>query len=146
MGMDEPVPLEEEEEEEPVREQWDCETILSTRSNLSNHPGKIEVKKLGARAPLKKIVEGDEDEASEDDEDEEEEEEVVELPELVLLRPKNETAEEKRLRKQAVKVHKRLCRQMKKKNKLLYRAEELKMKQRDVVKGDVRDKLTKVPL
>lgn len=127
--LDELPNLSDEEEVDPV-ERWDCETILSTRSNISNHPGKIELEKRPRRRlqPVHEI------------EEEEEVEEILELPEVSLFRPKEETCEEKRARKLAVKERQRLCRQMKKEKTLLYRTEDLKLREREVGRGDIRFK------
>ena len=67
--------------EEKKKSEWDCETVLTTNSNISNHPGKINIRKLNKdlkemmAAPKKQermeaIAEGDEEEEEdEDDED-----------------------------------------------------------------------------
>lgn len=117
------------------RSMWDCETILSTKSNISNHPGKIVLEKRKAKIRKPKM-----------DEIVEEEEEIIALPEVQLTRPDGETAEEKRIRKNAVKERQRLCRQMKKEKTLLIRAEDLKLRSREVGRGDVRFKARVVPL
>lgn len=100
----------------PPKEEFDCESICSTYSNLLNHP-KLISWELGkslmcrtVRKPVKKIalskktglpiVEKGE---TEEGEEEEEEEEMEPVENLGAKRNKNETAEEKRLRKQKVK-------------------------------------------
>merc|ERR1719401_2980195 len=79
------------EESDDESRTWDCETVLSTLSNVSNHPGKIGkikvVKKPGAG--LKSVKEEGDD--------------VVELPDVSTDRPRGETTEERRQRKAAVK-------------------------------------------
>lgn len=128
------------ESEEDESKNWDCETVLSTLSNVSNRPGKIGkiklVKKNGPENPnLAAIVEKDSDE-------EEEEEDIVELPDVILERPKGESAEDKKLRKASVKAMRQICRQMKKESKTTYKSEAAKLgatKSRSV--GDVKDKL-----
>ena len=100
----------------PPKEECDCESICSTYSNLLNHPKLItwEFSVLldcrTARKPVKKIalskktglpiVEKGE---TEQKEEEEEEEEMEPVENLGAKRNKNETAEEKRLRKLKVK-------------------------------------------
>merc|ERR1719215_497740 len=79
------------EESDSESRTWDCESVLSTLSNVSNRPGrigKIKVVKKPAAAmkPVKEENENSEDEEADDD--------VVELPDVVTERPKNETAEE----------------------------------------------------
>ncbi|CAK9075983.1 unnamed protein product [Durusdinium trenchii] len=122
--------LEEESEEETESgdesddesKTWDCETVLSTLSNLSNRPGKIgKVKTIKKpQAPtLKAVTES----GGEDDEPED----VVELPDVVTERPKDETAEEKKARKASVKEMRRICRKMKKESKEMYKKEAAKL-------------------
>lgn len=69
--------------EEKEEDKWDCETILTTKSNISNHPGQIDLKKARNKimeqrkakmAELKetsktlpKICEGDEEEEKEEE-------------------------------------------------------------------------------
>lgn len=96
--------------------EWDCESVLSLRSNLSNHPGKVErpdQKKVRAPRGAKPLPEIDEVEA-------------VELPEVSTYRPRGETAEEKHDRKKAVKEHQRTCRALKKETKEAFKAEAKK--------------------
>ncbi|CAG7851704.1 Protein LTV1 [Serendipita indica DSM 11827] len=87
------------------KERWDCETILSTYSNLENHPRFIKLTqsknvkriRLDAKTGLPTLEETKIDEESEASSDEE-------LPmKVTTTRPKNESAEEKKARKQAVK-------------------------------------------
>lgn len=100
----------------PPKDEFDCESICSTYSNLLNHPKLIswglgtDLMDRTVRKPVKKIalskktglpiVEKGETEEGEEEEDEEEMEPVENLG---AKRNKNETAEEKRLRKQKVK-------------------------------------------
>jgi len=136
--------LEDEVIEEEPEEKWDCETILTTKSNISNHPGKILlVKKKPKLQALKEI---DEDAAEAETASEDETEKVRELPEIVTTRLKTETKEEKKARKQAVKEHQRICREMKKETKMLYRTEDIKMKNKYTGTGDVHFKSRVVPM
>jgi len=125
--------------EEDESKNWDCETVLSTLSNLSNRPGKIEklkklIKKTSPDKELPAIAEGGDAAAESSDED------GVELPDVVTDRPKNESAEDKKLRKNGVKEMRRICRKMKKESKDMYKAEEQKLNKK-VNSGDVRSKL-----
>merc|ERR1712137_732045 len=90
-------------EEVDESSKWDCESVLSLNSNISNRPGKIGNLKLLVKpkkqaAPLESLAE--EDEHSE----ESEAESVIELPEVITERKKDETPEEKRARKASVKA------------------------------------------
>jgi len=100
---------------------WDCETVLSTLSNVSNRPGKINKIKLAkAKAATKEL-------AAIEESDAESEDDVVELPDVVTERKPNETPEEKKARKGAVKEMRRICRKMKKESKEMYKNEEKKL-------------------
>jgi len=117
--------------------QWDCESVLSLRSNLSNHPGRVgrperinhKALEGPAKAPLPEI-----DEAT-----------VVELPEVSTYRPRGETADERRARKDAVKEHKKLCRALKKETKEAFKTEA---KKNSVARnaGDLREGVRHRPL
>lgn len=100
---------------------------MSSLSNLSNRPGRIQkIKVLGNKIPkpaLKPLKEEGKDEEGSGDSDEE----VVEIPEAITHRAKDETAEEKRARKASVKEMKKVCRQMKKESKETYKKEAMKM-------------------
>jgi protein LTV1 len=117
--------------------EWDCESVLSLRSNLSNHPGKVgrperinhKAVERPAKAPLPEI-----DEAA-----------VVDLPEVSTYRPRGETPEERKARKDAVKEHKKLCRTLKKETKEAFKTEA---KKNNVARnaGDLRDGVRHRPL
>mmetsp|Transcript_30136 Transcript_30136/g.69568 ORF Transcript_30136/g.69568 Transcript_30136/m.69568 type:complete len:472 (+) Transcript_30136:37-1452(+) len=100
---------------------WDCETVLSTLSNLSNRPGKIGKIKM-VKAPVEKLKPVAETEGTDDDAAD-----VVELPDVVTTREKGETAEEKKARKASVKEMRRICRQMKKDSKEMYKKEAARL-------------------
>ena len=89
----------------PVRNvpEWDCESVLSGRSNLYNHPGLIERPKREMRA--RRIP----DQAVIAEEDESEEVNVVST-----LRKSDESPEERRIRKKAIKGFQREQRLVKK--------------------------------
>jgi protein LTV1 len=139
-------PLEWNDTEEPLEivevkqePEWDCESVLSLRSNLSNHPGKVgrperingkALERGPARpAPLPEI-----DEAA-----------AVELPEVSTYRPRGETSEERKARKDAVKEHKKLCRTLKKETKEAFKTEA---KKNSVARnaGDLREGVRHRPL
>ncbi|KAI9250195.1 Low temperature viability protein-domain-containing protein [Phascolomyces articulosus] len=122
------------------REAWDCQSVLSTYTNLENHPHMISDRgprkkitinpKTGmpnlVEAPRKKknLVEDNEDsmeEEEEEDSDEEEEEERINLGER---RSKAESKEEKKARKAAVKEAKKNRRETKKSTKQAFKDEE----------------------
>jgi len=127
----------------PERDQWDCESILSTRTNHENHPAIIEVKKkkpkrivlnkLGVpigvlsgrtveKHELGVIKEGreedEEDDNSESEGPSEDKPDEVVRPEpgtnMGEKRPKKESKEEKRARKSQLKALRRANRQRKK--------------------------------
>jgi protein LTV1 len=130
---DEPAPL----VERTVRcaPEFDCESVLSLRSNLSNHPGKLkhpEKPKRNRAAKKEQLEDLDEDNA-------------VDLPEVSTFRPKCETPEERKERKAAVKEHQRLCRAMKKETKEAFKAEAKKAHAKPNA-GDLRDGVRHRPL
>ncbi|CAE7296764.1 Ltv1 [Symbiodinium pilosum] len=111
------------DESEDESRTWDCETVLSTLSNVSNRPGRIGKLKI-VKKPVEKLKPVKESEGGNDDDDVED---VVELPDVVTTREKGETAEEKRARKASVKEMRRICRQMKKDSKEMYKKEAAKL-------------------
>ena len=115
-----------------LKSREDCETILTTYSNLYNHPNVITSKARQEKANLKKNLErsatcqvdagrksqvltaealkelgGKEDDDDHEEFEEEEEEVVVLQPSDLSHRPKDEDREEKKLRRQLVKQHQR---------------------------------------
>ncbi|XP_019645219.1 PREDICTED: protein LTV1 homolog [Branchiostoma belcheri] len=125
---------------EQPKEKWDCESILSTYSSIYNHPtvikdppkpkkGKqiilsqksgIPIGVLGSKGLTKKQLE-EQDRLEEGESSEEEEMEIT--IRSAPARKKGETAEEKKLRKQAVKAERRERRIEKKANKLAFKEE-----------------------
>ena len=81
--------------------EWDCESVLSTRSNIFNHPGMIMRPKREPRVKVAVIPE---------------ESEPVDTPvrEVSTFRKKGESADERRERKKAVKEFQRDQRELKK--------------------------------
>lgn len=126
-------------ESEDESRTWDCESVLSTLSNVSNRPskiGKVKLIKKPAHA-MRPLKEGNENESSSESEAEDE---VVELPDVVTVRPANETPEEKKARKSGVKAMRKICRQMKKESKQTYKDEASKLTAKQGGTGDVRHK------
>jgi len=124
--------------EEDESKNWDCESILSTLSNVSNRPGKISKIKLLKKPPAGKDLPAIVEDGNDTEEDKEDD--AVELPDVVTERPKGETAEEKKARKAGVKQMRRICREMKKDSKEMYKQEAAKLSNKKG-SGDVREKL-----
>jgi len=113
-----------EKHTEPEKEKWDCESIISTYSNIYNHPKLIKepkpiklTKRLGIPTDvLKKSSRGERTEtnlAKEEDH-----------TGASHTRNKNETKEEKKVRKTAVKEERRNRRSEKKANKIAFKDEQ----------------------
>lgn len=127
---------------EAKREKWDCESILSLKSNLYNHPGTIteparqkgtapgtiRLNKHGLpadyipKAGFTSVKPIDEDEEIECD---------CSLPQEFTSRKKGESLEEKKERKAAVKAAKRQARVAKKELKMIFKQEKAKAEKRD---------------
>ncbi|KAI0715091.1 Low temperature viability protein-domain-containing protein [Earliella scabrosa] len=110
------------------KDRWDCETILTTYSNLENHPRLIRARndkpvpkiRLDPKTGLPSVIEGQPakqlslaDSSATEDEDEGDDRPVR----VTIARPKNESAEEKKARKQAVKAERQARRSDKKATK-----------------------------
>eukprot|EP00743_Colponemidia_sp_Colp-15_P004238 GILK01004572.1.p1 GENE.GILK01004572.1~~GILK01004572.1.p1 ORF type:complete len:537 (+),score=138.56 GILK01004572.1:57-1667(+) len=119
--------------EEDGQEEWDAETILSTYSNLDNHPAVIGVppkriqlsKKLGIPLGVldrKPDAIAEEDSADSDSGDEDDAE--VRTNFQAQPRPKDETPEERKERKKRIKEERRANRQRKKQVKEVFKTEE----------------------
>lgn len=109
----------------------DCESILSTRSNLYNHPtiiaekrvSKIKIDKHGI--PMNILGKKDEQIKEEDEEEEAEEDGEEEEPvNKGVARSKEESKEEKKARKQAIKEERKNRRATKKATKVAFKHEE----------------------
>lgn len=139
---------------------WDCETILSTRTTLYNHPTRIvepgrKIKidpktgalmtgeeswkdrraQAAARAAARangELVEGDEDADSADGEEDEGEEAIN----TGVKRDKEESLMDKKARKQAIKDERRMRRQEKKATKSAFKSET--EKQKDMMQSNPR--------
>ena len=94
-------------------EQWDCESILSTFSNLYNHPKVLSLPPVSRK---QRCGERQEDTASAGDVS-------VVSSRKVYQRNKGETGEERRERKQAVRQERREARGRKKETKDIYKVE-----------------------
>lgn len=114
---------------EKPKEKWDCESILSTYSNLYNHPKLIEEPgkdkiKLTSRLM---IPEGVLDQPGLTRKQiEQEMRESRRADKASTYRPKNETAEERKQRKQATKQERKERRVEKKANKEAFSAEKVR--------------------
>jgi len=141
-----------EEEEEP-EEQWDCETIVSTYSNLYNHPKELDQPRIRlsdktgfamdflpdayarpndayAARKTKKI--GDCIEEGDEDEDEEDEEGPIENKGVAR---RGESKDEKKARKKALKEEQRLRRVEKKDLKNEFKKESNLQKKEKIARG-----------
>lgn len=87
---------------------WDCESVLSTRSNIFNHPGLIRRQYQGPRRDKVPVV------ASISEADEEGHEIDTPVKTVSTLRKKDETTDERRERKKAIKEFQREQRAQKK--------------------------------
>merc|ERR1719209_2130103 len=135
---------------EAKREQWDAETILTTYSTLYNHPKLIsEPKKLGpiklssktgipkdtlgrglTSAALKQLDLENNSRADEDD--------LKSRMTECSIRPKHETKEEKKARKNEVKMVRRERREEKKANILAFKSEKIRQEKINInVKNNV---------
>eukprot|EP01126_Amoeba_proteus_P066794 TRINITY_DN9737_c0_g1_i5.p1 TRINITY_DN9737_c0_g1~~TRINITY_DN9737_c0_g1_i5.p1 ORF type:complete len:192 (-),score=63.49 TRINITY_DN9737_c0_g1_i5:91-666(-) len=104
---------------------WDCESIISTYSNTENHPCLIVVPdaeakiKLGSRGAPKLPHSGG---------GVEEKKEVVSKINVGAPRKKNETLEEKKMRKSKIKESRRQNRSEKKATKVAFKEEEIRQR------------------
>ncbi|CAH0717641.1 unnamed protein product, partial [Brenthis ino] len=163
--------IEEESEEDNLvtmevepKEKWDCETILSTYSNLYNHPKVIEEpkkpKKIKINAKtglpedtlgkqnkltlksLAKFNEMNEDmNKASDDDGQTNAETVLSTLSVLSIRPKDETPEEKKERKRLLKEYRKERRVEKKANKEAFkeekkRQEKIMLNNRNNVQGN----------
>ncbi|CAJ0593461.1 unnamed protein product [Cylicocyclus nassatus] len=114
------------------RLKWDCESYATQYSNVYNHPTLIQNPKTGklSRRALKRLdreaqkvddMEVDEEMQSNEDDT------MSQCTQASTYRPKGETPEQRRLRKQAVKEARRWRRQEKKGNKMAFAEEHRKV-------------------
>lgn len=130
--------------QEPEKEKWDCESIISTYSNIYHHPTVIS--EPGNRKPIQltknlAIPVNIFKKKGENTRKEEMDVPVEETQQIILNRPKNETKEEKKIRKLTVKEGKRERRVEKKANKLAFR-DEHKIQEKVFASQPVKSNLT----
>ncbi|KZT72926.1 LTV-domain-containing protein [Daedalea quercina L-15889] len=114
------------------QDRWDCETILTTYSNLENHPRLIKARqdklvpkiRLDPKTGLP-VVTGKlrQSRISTDSSSESDSEDDTRLQRTTVSRPKNESKEDKKTRKQAVKAERQQRRSEKKATKEQYISE-----------------------
>lgn len=123
--VDEESRIDLEYEDLPNKAQWDCESILSTYSTLYNHPTLInEPKKikLTSRLGLPNDVLPERGPTRR----QQEQETHVTVERVATYRPKDETTEERKARKQTIKDERKSRRIEKKANKIAFKDEEKK--------------------
>lgn len=139
--------------DDQLSQRWDCETILTTRTNTENHPGRVFRPPKSLNVLLKvsdhihkartvgKVLSTTEDMLPSLNEDmhnkkkssavcsgtDDSDSDVIRLPPIVTKRPCHETPEEKRKRKNAVKQAQRLIRQSKKETMQFLKAQKNKV-------------------
>ncbi|KAN0003557.1 hypothetical protein ACTFIZ_009722 [Dictyostelium cf. discoideum] len=122
------VEVSDHENEENEDDKWDCETILTTYTNLENHPKLLKEEKkikLSRKTGMPiGVIPTKQKEISDDDneDDEEEEEKSINLG----VSRKNETKESRKLRKQQLKDDRKNKRELKKDLKVAFKKEEIK--------------------
>ena len=109
---------------ETPKEQWDCESILSTYSNLYNHPKLIREPVKPKQIKLTKTLGIPEGVLQQTQNSKSPDKNLKACREAVSTRPKKETSEEKKQRKKAVKGVRRERREEKKANKIAFKAEK----------------------
>ena len=97
---------------ESKKPDWDCESVLSSRSNIFNHPGKILRPPKERKSKLDPIVDAEES-LTPLKEEEEGSEQDIDTPVISTFRPRDETPEERKARKQAIKQFQREQREIK---------------------------------
>lgn len=128
------------EEDKNNLDKWDCETILTTYSNIYNHPKLITLpskqrirlsNKTGlplsedSKKSSKETKTVEEQETDDEDQDDNLEDSSDQMK-ISFERKKGETSEERRARKHAIKEFRRDRRSMKKATKLAFKQEEQK--------------------
>ncbi|RCN46839.1 Low temperature viability protein [Ancylostoma caninum] len=130
---DEDMETVEVDESASKRLKWDCESYATQYSNIYNHPTLIQNPKSGklSRRALKRLdreaqkvdeMEVDDEEMQSNDDDT-----MSQCTQASTYRPKGETPEQRRLRKQAIKEARRFRRQEKKGNKMAFAEEHRKV-------------------
>jgi protein LTV1 len=113
-----------EEIEVPQEMKWDCESIISTYSNIENHPKLIIDKKKVKLSNKTGIPLGVLEEKKPKTEEEEEADEQDLAENMGAARIKDETQDEKKERKKFVKMYKKMMREQKKSLKTAFKTEE----------------------
>lgn len=142
-GDDEKIEIDNEEEEseeddkklfaqfkvEP-KEKWDCESILSTYSNIYNHPKLIKEEGILKKVELHKrtgiplgVFNETKQSKEQSDDDSETNDEVIETVVINNIRNKDETPDERKQRKKEVKEQRKNRRAEKKANKMAFKYE-----------------------
>ncbi|KAJ9123752.1 hypothetical protein QFC24_003526 [Naganishia onofrii] len=125
----------EEEEKMPVlsivgdkKDRWDAETILSTYSNIENHPAKLSVANKHPKKRTQRSRAAIDEASDEEDEDsgDDTETESTYQQKVTVARPKGETKEERKARKAAVKAERQDRRFEKKTRQELFSGERKK--------------------
>ncbi|SOV75391.1 conserved Plasmodium protein, unknown function [Plasmodium reichenowi] len=128
---------------------YDCETILTTKTNTTNHPYKLIIPKQIKPTPLllnsQKKNENDTKNKNKNKNEDIKLERYMILEKIKTTRDKNETLEEKKERKKAVKEAQRLNRKLKKENSLLMKHEK-KLMDKNINPFDIRDNVKYIKL
>ncbi|CAF3609737.1 unnamed protein product [Rotaria sp. Silwood1] len=123
------------DDDENEDDKWDCETILTTYSNIYNHPKLITQnsinrirlsKKTGLPLTDNNKIKTKEVIINEIHDDENNDKESTNQQTIIFERKKGETSEERRVRKQAVKEIRKDRRILKKATKIAFKQEEQK--------------------
>ncbi|CAF4667969.1 unnamed protein product [Rotaria sp. Silwood1] len=123
------------DDDENEDDKWDCETILTTYSNIYNHPKLITQnstnrirlsKKTGLPLTDNNKIKTKEIIINEIHDDENNDKESTNQQTIIFERKKGETSEERRVRKQAVKEIRKDRRILKKATKIAFKQEEQK--------------------
>ncbi|SBS82310.1 hypothetical protein, conserved [Plasmodium malariae] len=157
--VDDQVKSKSDYSEQEKSSSYNCETILTTKTNTTNHPYKLNIPKCIKSTPIlngaigrtiTKVKEANKMKEKNDD--------IIKLERYLVLekvkttRNKNETAEEKKERKKSVKEAQRLNRKLKKENSLLmkvstlYITNEKKLMNKNNNPFDIRDNVKYIKL
>ena len=148
----EPLPFQEYLAAREV-ERWDCETIVSTYSNVENHPTFIAAVRKARKLklahhpdfiqlssksgmPLKSNIE------MKSISEEKESDEKEEIVHSIVTRSREESKEEKKVRKEYVKALKQARREIKRNVKMAFKTEEKRQKYASAQSGQVHGRIT----
>ncbi|CAD2085411.1 conserved Plasmodium protein, unknown function [Plasmodium vinckei brucechwatti] len=126
---------------------YDCQTILTTKTNTTNHPSKLIIPKSIKVTPIlnKKAFNTNLESKEKANDNVNKLERYLVLDQIKTKRDKNETPEEKRERKKSVKEAQRLNRKLKKENSLLMKNEK-KLMNKNANPFDIRDNVKYIKL